>query len=702
MRAHEDPAPHEREHDQPRPHGEREDRAHAASERAPAREDRAFVPTLARLDQRFADHEVSFANRKAVLALRYARTDRYRAMDARCRTARPRRGRGHPRCPGRTPGWLPPDRRRQRLDRRHRGRRACRTAPRLSPNRNAASAPRVSRGCARPPRMSCASWTVTARSRGRSPARRRADRRRPRRPRTRRAAWPTRGAWPVHARLANRVLVAELRRRACLRLRDLGPMRAARREHLLALGIVDRRFGWPLEMVLLATRDNWRIAEVNVRYEPRVGRSKVTGTIGGTTRAGTRHGPAAAMTPTTLIVIAKSPVPGRVKTRLTPPCTPAEAAAIAAASLADTLETVAATPATAHVLALDGAPRPVDSRWLCDRAATRRRARRTPRQRVRVGHRTGAARRDGHSATHAEIVDRCHAHASQPGGRRGARPGRRRGLVDHRLARPGPAGVRRRTDEHRGDRTRATGATRVARAAYRAAGGIARRRHVCRCARGRGRSPRLTLCGRGRARRQPLPRPSRDDRGCDQPRPRRACRSSARPRARDHLHDLLPDRPVLAPRAASGLGFRAPGPPRRALSLHPRPARRDRHRFDPIALRQAVVRLPEAVPMATRQERRACSRAAVHLSAGRGQPLPALHRAGQHPPLVSVALRLPAHALPRRVDHDRRAARAHRRPVHGEPARARRAPEPSSRPQTPRPRSIAAASCSPRSVRARW
>src|SRR3954454_15558628 len=63
-----------------------------------------------------------------------------------------------------------------------------------------------------------------------------------------------------------------------------------------------------------------------------------------------------------LIVIAKSPVAGRVKTRLCPPCTPEQAATIAAAALADTLATVGATPATARVLALDGAPGP----WIPD------------------------------------------------------------------------------------------------------------------------------------------------------------------------------------------------------------------------------------------------------------------------------------------------------------------------------------------------
>jgi len=89
------------------------------------------------------------------------------------------------------------------------------------------------------------------------------------------------GAWPASARIANRALTFELRRRAGLRLRDLGPMRAARREPLLALGIRDRRFGWPLEMVLRAAQAGWRLEEVEVGYHPREGRSKVTGTVKG-------------------------------------------------------------------------------------------------------------------------------------------------------------------------------------------------------------------------------------------------------------------------------------------------------------------------------------------------------------------------------------------------------------------------------------
>ena len=95
----------------------------------------------------------------------------------------------------------------------------------------------------------------------------------------------SRGAWPLHARLANRILAAEVRRRTGLRVHDLGPMRAARRDALLALDLRDRRFGWPLEMVLRARSAGWRVDEVVVPYAPRTGRSKVTGTVAGTARA---------------------------------------------------------------------------------------------------------------------------------------------------------------------------------------------------------------------------------------------------------------------------------------------------------------------------------------------------------------------------------------------------------------------------------
>jgi len=93
---------------------------------------------------------------------------------------------------------------------------------------------------------------------------------------------PERGAWPPHARIANRYLAREVRRRTGVPLRDLGPMRAARRQDLLDLGLRDRRSGWPLEMVLAGAAAGWRIEERPVPYLARTGRSKVTGTVRGT------------------------------------------------------------------------------------------------------------------------------------------------------------------------------------------------------------------------------------------------------------------------------------------------------------------------------------------------------------------------------------------------------------------------------------
>jgi glycosyltransferase involved in cell wall biosynthesis len=93
------------------------------------------------------------------------------------------------------------------------------------------------------------------------------------------------GAWPLHARLANRAIAAAIGRRVAVPLRDAGPMRAARRTALLDLELRDRRFGWPFEMVLEAGRAGWLITEVPVPYRARVGASKVTGTVRGTARA---------------------------------------------------------------------------------------------------------------------------------------------------------------------------------------------------------------------------------------------------------------------------------------------------------------------------------------------------------------------------------------------------------------------------------
>jgi hypothetical protein len=97
----------------------------------------------------------------------------------------------------------------------------------------------------------------------------------------------SRGAWPVHARIGNALLAHRLRRTTDLSVHDIGPIRAARRSDLLALGLRDRRFGYPLELLIAAGRAGWRITEIDVAYHPRAAgtRSKVSGTMRGTARA---------------------------------------------------------------------------------------------------------------------------------------------------------------------------------------------------------------------------------------------------------------------------------------------------------------------------------------------------------------------------------------------------------------------------------
>jgi glycosyltransferase involved in cell wall biosynthesis len=96
-----------------------------------------------------------------------------------------------------------------------------------------------------------------------------------------------RGVWPLHARVGNAVLARRIRRTTGLAVHDIGPMRAVRRADLLGLGLRDRRFGYPLELLLAAARDGWRVTEVDVDYHPRAAgtRSKVSGSALGTLRA---------------------------------------------------------------------------------------------------------------------------------------------------------------------------------------------------------------------------------------------------------------------------------------------------------------------------------------------------------------------------------------------------------------------------------
>jgi hypothetical protein len=95
-----------------------------------------------------------------------------------------------------------------------------------------------------------------------------------------------RGVWPWHARFGNRLVLAWLRRRIGVTVRDIAPIRVCRRDDLLRLDVRDRRFGYPVELLQKASRAGWRIIERDVGYHARAQgtRSKVSGSVVGTAR----------------------------------------------------------------------------------------------------------------------------------------------------------------------------------------------------------------------------------------------------------------------------------------------------------------------------------------------------------------------------------------------------------------------------------
>lgn len=96
------------------------------------------------------------------------------------------------------------------------------------------------------------------------------------------------GAHPWHAVLGTRLSVGLMNRVAGTRASDLGPFRAITAAALGRLDMRDRDFGWTVEMQLKAARCGLRVVEVPVDYRPRVGRSKVSGTVSGSVRAGAK------------------------------------------------------------------------------------------------------------------------------------------------------------------------------------------------------------------------------------------------------------------------------------------------------------------------------------------------------------------------------------------------------------------------------
>jgi glycosyltransferase involved in cell wall biosynthesis len=90
------------------------------------------------------------------------------------------------------------------------------------------------------------------------------------------------------ARYGNRLAILLIKLFFKYEFTDLGPFRAIRYSSLISLGMQDRDFGWTVEMQIKAVRNGLRIHEVPVNYRKRVGISKITGTLSGTIRAGTK------------------------------------------------------------------------------------------------------------------------------------------------------------------------------------------------------------------------------------------------------------------------------------------------------------------------------------------------------------------------------------------------------------------------------
>ncbi|HKV17704.1 MAG TPA: glycosyltransferase family 2 protein [Mycobacterium sp.] len=93
--------------------------------------------------------------------------------------------------------------------------------------------------------------------------------------------------WPWHARLGTAAVCWRIRSRYGLPVHDIAPMRVARRDPLLALGITDRRTGYPVELMVRAAEAGWTVVERDVPYGPRTGgKSKVSGSLRGSFHAG--------------------------------------------------------------------------------------------------------------------------------------------------------------------------------------------------------------------------------------------------------------------------------------------------------------------------------------------------------------------------------------------------------------------------------
>jgi glycosyltransferase involved in cell wall biosynthesis len=94
------------------------------------------------------------------------------------------------------------------------------------------------------------------------------------------------GALPWHQMFGNRLAAGLIRLLYGLKITDLGPFRACRADVLRSLALEEATYGWAVEMILKGALAGFRVVEVPVSYHPRIGKSKISGTLKGTVGAG--------------------------------------------------------------------------------------------------------------------------------------------------------------------------------------------------------------------------------------------------------------------------------------------------------------------------------------------------------------------------------------------------------------------------------
>ena len=92
----------------------------------------------------------------------------------------------------------------------------------------------------------------------------------------------SRGALPWHQSFGNRLAAGLIRLLYGVKISDLGPFRAGRADVLRALALAEATYGWAVEMIVKGAIAGFRIVEVPVSYHPRIGKSKISGTVKGT------------------------------------------------------------------------------------------------------------------------------------------------------------------------------------------------------------------------------------------------------------------------------------------------------------------------------------------------------------------------------------------------------------------------------------